>query len=562
MCGIAGVHCSAGRVRDRFARALTLMSAALAHRGPDGAGEFFSSCGRVALAHRRLAILDIGDSGAQPMVGTQGHSLVFNGEVYNHAELRGDACLGSTGDAATLLHLLARDGERALPKLNGMFAFACNSPDGSVLLARDTFGQKPLYYAQKDGVFAFASETRALVAGGFAGETPDPVALGSLAQKGSVPGEHTHLAEVRALPPGSWLRVKADGKLDGPHDFGAIDWKPCVGRFDEAAETLGPLLQKAAQRTLLSDVPLCAFLSGGIDSTVVCALLLAAGARDLRTFCVSVPGTVFDEAGFASRAAAFLGTKHTSIVLSEREGRALVAEAEQRRDVPGIDGANTYIVAKAVRDAGFKVALSGLGGDELFGGYPSFADARKWAGLALRLGKVPGARLLTRLGGLGGKLSRIARAAKGGLDAASLYCARRSLSPAYLAKRALPWVPSARAHVSEYDYPADVRARAQGEIVDAGNRALNFEQRIYLHDQLLRDNDQMGMAVGLEIRAPLLDAELALACAGISGDLKAERGPKGLLIAAAERATGLKFPREIVTRRKQGFMLPLEKWSG
>lgn len=538
------------------------MREALAHRGPDGAGEFFSECGRVALAHRRLAILDTGQTGAQPMVGAQGHALVFNGEIYNHVQLRGNAQLNSSGDAATLLHLLARDGERTLPTLQGMFALALAAPDGSLLLARDAFGQKPLYYSHNAGVFAFASETRALVAGGFAGSAHDAVAFGALAQKGSVPGERTHLAEVRMLPPGMWLRITPQGSLDGPHRYWKTDWKPREGSFDEAVQRIAPVLLEAARRTLLSDVPLCAFLSGGIDSTAVCALLLAAGARELHTFCVSVPGTVFDEAEHAERAAAFLGTRHTSVRLSEAQGRALLAESEAQRDVPGIDGANTFIVAKAVRDAGFKVAVSGLGGDEQFGGYPSFADARKWGRLVAGIGKVPGARLLASLGALGSRLLRIRRAAKGRLDAASLYCARRSLAESYFAKRELAWSREALEHAADYDYPADVRARAMPGNGDAGNRALEFEQRIYLHDQLLRDTDQMAMAAGLEIRAPLLDTDLAQACAAVSSDIKASRGLKGLLVAAAEKATGLKFPGEITARRKQGFMLPLEKWSG
>jgi asparagine synthase (glutamine-hydrolysing) len=450
--------------------------------------------------------------------------------------------------------------EKALPALQGMFAFALYEPEGTLLLARDAFGQKPLYYVSKKGEFAFASETRALVAGEFASNTPDKLALGALVQKGSAPGTHTHLADVKELPPGSWLRVRVDGSLDGPHAFWTTDWKPRVRSFDEAVETLAPLLLKAAKRTLLSDVPLAAFLSGGIDSTVVCALLQAAGAKNLRTFCVCVPGSSFDESAHAKQTADFLGTQHTTISLDEKRGRQLVAEAESCRDVPGIDGANTYIVAKSVREAGLKVAISGLGGDELFGGYPSFQDARKWAKFVSAVGKVPGAGMLKVFGALGGRLARITRAASGGIDAVALYCARRSLAANYFKKRPLAWSKQALNHTNEYNYAADVRQRA-ANIADAGNQALEFEQRIYLHDQLLRDTDQFGMAVGLEIRAPLLDTELAAACASIPSTIKAERGPKRLLVAAAEKATGLRFPKEITARRKQGFMLPLEQWS-
>jgi asparagine synthase (glutamine-hydrolysing) len=557
MCGIAGILTTAAREQSR---ALDAMQQALAHRGPDGNGRYLSPDKRVALIHTRLAILDTSASGAQPMLGARGHALVFNGEIYNHAELRDKAPYSSSGDAATLLRLLEQRGERALPALQGMFAFALYEPGGSLLLARDAFGQKPLYYAQRQGEFAFASETRALVAAGFASDKPDNIALGALAQKGSVPGTRTHLANISELPPGTWLRVKADGRLDGPHAFWTLDHKPRSLSFNEAADLLAPLLLRAAKRTLISDVPLAAFLSGGIDSTVVCALLQAAGAKNLRTFCVCVPGTIFDESAHAKRAADFLGTQHTTITLDEARGRALFAEAETRRDVPGIDGANTYIVAKSVRDAGLKVAISGLGGDELFGGYPSFSDARKWAKFVSAVGKVPGSGMLKVFGALGGRLARITRAASGGMDAVALYCARRSLSPKYFKKRPLPWAKQALAHAHEYDYAADVRKRA-ATLPDAGNQALEFEQRIYLHDQLLRDTDQFGMAVALEIRTPLLDTELASACTGIPSNIKAERGPKGLLIAAAEKATGLKFPKEITARRKQGFMLPLEQWS-
>ena len=551
MCGIAGILTTAARDHSR---ALDALQQSLAHRGPDGRGRFVSHDGRVALVHTRLAILDTSASGAQPMLGSAGHALVFNGEIYNHAELRDAAPYASSGDAATLLRLLEKRGEKALSALQGMFAFALYEPGGSLLLARDAFGQKPLYYVTRSNEFAFASETRALPAVGLATDAPDPVGLGALAQKGSLPGTHTHLIDVKELPTGSWLRVRADGSLEGPHAFWQTEWKPRLRSFDEAVEALAPLLLQAAKRTLLSDVPIAAFLSGGVDSTVVCALLQAAGAKDLRTFCVCVPGTSFDESAHAKRAAEFLGTRHSTIALDEARGRALFAESETRRDTPGIDGANTFIVARAVSEAGLKVAISGIGGDELFGGYPSFHDAQKWAKLVNAVGKVPGAAALKALGG------RLGRAAKGGLDAAALYCARRSLAASYFQKRPLPWAQAARQNAKHYDYAADVRRRA-ARVADAGNQALEFEQRIYLHDQLLRDTDQMGMAVGLEIRAPLLDTELAAACAGVPGNIKAERGQKGLLVAAAEKAAGLKFPKEITARRKQGFMLPLEKWS-
>ncbi len=551
MCGIAGILTSAARDHSR---ALDAMQQALAHRGPDGCGRYVSRDSRAALVHTRLAVLDTSPSGVQPMLGKAGHALVFNGEIYNHDELRDFAPYSSSGDAATLLRLLEQNGERALPALQGMFAFVLFEPGGSLLLARDAFGQKPLYYVSKQGTFSFASETRALVLAGFATDAPDPIGLGALAQKGSLPGSHTHLEDVKELPPGSWLRVRADGSLEGPHAFWQTDWKPRLRSFDEAVESLAPLLLQAAKRTLLSDVPIAAFLSGGIDSTVVCALLIAAGAKDLRTFCICVPGTSFDESAHAKRAAEFLGTRHTTIELDEARGRALYAESEARRDTPGIDGANTYIVAKAVSEAGLKVSISGIGGDELFGGYPSFHDAQKWAKLVNAVGKVPGAAALKALGG------RLGRAAKGGLDAAALYCARRSLSASYFKKRPLPWAQAARLNAKHYDYAKDVRGRV-ARVADAGNQALEFEQRIYLHDQLLRDTDQMGMAVALEIRAPLLDTELAQVCAAIPGKIKAEHGQKALLIAAAEKATGLTFPRELTTRRKQGFMLPLDKWS-
>lgn len=572
MCGIGAIF---SRTDERIpGDALENLLVSQRHRGPDGEGSYIADHGRAGLSHTRLAIQDLSPRGAQPMRSACGRfALVFNGEIYNHDDLRAGLTqrgvpFTSSGDAETLLALLVEEGERALPRLNGMFALAFyDSREHSLLLARDAFGQKPLYWSERGAVFALASECRALVEAGLASSEPDPIGVASLVAKGSVAWPHTHLRDVHILPPGTWMRVSG-AKRTEPIAFWQTPWSAAdeaVTSFDAAVELIAPALLAAAKRMLVSDVPVGAFLSGGIDSSVVCALMRAAGARDLRTFNVSLPGTPLDESRFARQLAAALDTEHTEVPVNDSRGKALVAEADARRDVPSIDGVNSYIVAKVTREAGCKVAVSGVGGDELFGGYPSFRDARRLAPLLPRhavgrAGARAGGRLLryatAAMRERAARFLRIAAALEAGLDEAALYCARRSLSAGDLQR--LGGVPAT--NTGDYDYVADVRTKATQRPTDSGNRALDKEQRLYMTDQLLRDADQFGMAHALEIRALFLDTELAAAMARVAGSVKAERGFKRLLVAASEKATGIKLPREIVERPKAGFHLPLARW--
>jgi asparagine synthase (glutamine-hydrolysing) len=538
--------------------ALVALRDAQRHRGPDGEGIWRAAAAWVGLAHTRLAIQDLGPNAAQPMRSRCGrYALAYNGEIYNHAELRAglDVEWRSTGDAETLLELLVHEGEECLPRLNGMFAFIFVDTEAEdVLVARDPFGQKPLYMAERGGVVGLASETRALVAAGVAGTTPDEVGLAALAAKGSLPGPRTHLRDVRMLPPGTWMRLHRDGRRTSPRSYWRMPWSTTIDRYEDAVARVGQALQGAARRTLVSDVPVGAFLSGGIDSACLLALMKAAGAEDLVAYTVTLPGDPLDEGDAASAIAARLGVEHARFPVDDARGAALLREARERMDVPSIDGANTYIVARVVREAGCKTAVSGVGGDELFGGYPSFADAR-------RLGHLGGAwtrplGLASRLGAsTGGKAGRVARALGRGLSVDALYAARRGLDDGMLERLGL-----SAASAGEYDLLGDLAARARPTPTPA-QRALELEQRIYLHDQLLRDADQFGMACSLEIRAPLLDLELVEVCAQIHPRQLAERGPKRLLVDATEALTGVKLADLVCDRPKQGFSLPIARWS-
>ncbi len=588
MCGIGGILVwPAGehdavreRAGQRAGEAASRMTAALAHRGPDGQAVETIVGDRgpvVGLAHTRLAIIDLSPTGRQPMTDPDtGACVTHNGEIYNYRELReelpasaesGRRAWRSRSDTEVILKGYARWERDCLTRLRGMFAFGLwDDARRRLLLARDRLGIKPLYYYQGDGVFVFASEVRALLATGLVPRRLDARGLWGFLGYQSVTGTQTLIEGVRALPPGAWLTVAEDGRVETGRYWDLLESASRDLRAPgiEAGRTrVAELLREAVALHLVSDVPVGVFLSGGIDSSALLALVREVGQQP-RSFSVGFAERVYDEARYARLVASRFGSEHSEIVLKEADLLEQLPGVLSALDQPSGDGVNAYVVSRAVRSAGVKVALSGQGGDELFGGYPSFrrlgragAPLRAWGTLPAALRRRAGAAagVLTAPWPWSAKAARMA--ATDGTLAAVFPIVRQLFGPAE--RRALlvnRWLE--RIDEAAEPYVDLLRAAYAGAPWAGPFTRISFaEARTYLHDVLLRDADQMSMAHGLEVRLPLLDHRLVECVMGLPDAHKRAAGtPKRLLV---QSLAGL-LPEEIVRRPKQGFTLPFDIW--
>jgi asparagine synthase (glutamine-hydrolysing) len=552
MCGIAAHLSFAGP-----AKRLDLQL--IAHRGPDAAGEWTSPDGRFWLGNRRLAILDLSSTGAQPMVDpTTGNVIVVNGEIYNHRAVRlelSDADWRGTSDTETLLLGYARWGRALLDRLKGMFAFAIyDHARQELFVARDRLGIKPLYYTVDESGFRLASEVKVLTN---SPSTITPASIGAYLQWGACPENKLLYPEIHVLPAGQAMIIGFGGarlcraggmtSLAQPSTVpgstesrptNSESWRywPSRRKFESSAQAapqkIRSLLETAVEEHLLSDVPVASFLSGGIDSSIVTALAAQSLGRKLQTFSVGFDVVEFDESAIALEVASRFGTSHQRLQLSEEEIIQSVTEAVDHLDLPSVDAINTYIVSRAVAQQGVKVALSGLGGDELFGGYPSFRDVPRLQ----RLGLLP--RALRKA--FGHRLADLPNDA-GVCELAQWR--RRFFTDAMLQKAGLP----------NESTPIECPV----ELPDDFARISWAELTGYMRRMLLRDSDQMSMAVSLELRVPFLDHELVEYSLGLSvTEKKRYGGTKGLLVEACRDL----LPPAVYQRPKRGFALPMQKW--
>ena len=554
MCGIAGTI----SLEDR-ATALDL--AMIRHRGPDSDGEWRSPDGHVWFGHTRLAILDLSPGGAQPMLDeATGNVIVFNGEIYNHLALRkelqqiAELRFQGTSDTETLLKGFGIWGRDILPRLEGMFAFAIYvAQSRSVFLARDRFGIKPLYLKKgnpSDGI-QFCSEVRPLIANACPSLTKETLA--AYLHCGACPHETLLFPEIEELPAGSWSRIHAAAD-------GVIATRPVVfwpssktsrssGSIASAAlssanrpmvvRKVRQLLEDSVQKHLLSDVPVACFLSGGIDSSILVALASRLSPdHKPSTFSVGFAESGFDESVFAKLISQRYETDHHHIQLGEDEKLSLATEAIGAMDLPSYDAINTYIVSKKVAETGLKVAISGLGADEIFGGYPIFRDY--WRVRAIASIPAP-VRDLLKLSGRGLHLLTDIPFQKNGETLSRWW--RRSWHGSLLESVGLSSPPNDPT-------PSPLVADAMGELTWG-------EVSHYMRDVLLRDSDAMSMAHSLEIRVPFLDNQLVDYLISLPAGVKFEPSrPKSLLLDATEDL----IPREIWDRPKMGFSLPMEHW--
>jgi asparagine synthase (glutamine-hydrolysing) len=541
------------------------MTAALAHRGPDDHGYWDRVADGVAFGHRRLSILDTSSAGRQPMRSRSGRlHIVYNGEIYNFREIRSELqALGhrfeTQTDTEALLAAWESWGSDALSRLKGMWAFAIwDSAERELVLVRDRLGIKPLYYARAGEAILFASEIRSLLASGSISDRVDRQAIWDYLRQGSIVEPRTLLADVRALPAGHVLRLR-DGclRIERYWDVaeataGARALPP--PRYEDAVSEVRRLLEQSCAYHLVSDVPVGAFLSGGIDSTAVVALASRIAAQPLRTFALGF-GTehrALDELYWARLVADRLGCEHTEIVLAADEIEGLIDRVASGLDQPSVDGANTFVVSEAARRS-VVVALSGLGGDELFAGYPHFARFARSARLAPagmdRLRRSAWPAVSARLPGrirqtvdtlVAGPAERLASFRLLGNDTDN----RSALSESFL----------------DGFVPVDAIERASQLLrcdLDAIAQVSYAEINGYLRDTLLRDADAMSMAHSLEIRPMLLDHELVEYAFGLPAEYKLGAGRiKRVLVDALADL----LPAEVITRPKMGFDLPFAAW--
>ncbi len=580
MCGIAGII---GRVGEENRLALQRMNDAMVHRGPDGHGIWESPSDErgwgVLLAHRRLAILDLSPAGAQPMVErATGDALVFNGEIYDYVELRrrlekeGEH-FDSSGDTAVLLRALVRHGKAALPWLRGMFAFGFwNAAERTLLLARDPLGIKPLYLARNSDPegswsIAFASELRALLASGLLGKPRlQPRAVGSLVWNGFVSGPDTAVEGVELVEPGRRLEFDGRGGLRRSGDFWTMP-PAAAPSMDE--EELAHVLEETLRLHLASDVPLAVFLSAGIDSSAVANLAQKASRDPIHTFTLAFEEQELNEGPFARRIAQAIGSEHHEVLLTESFFVSQLEAALDGIDQPSFDGLNAWYMSRAIREAGFTVALVGTGGDELFGGYTSFRDLpvlHRWArrtrwmpGELLEAAATLGTTPLRRSGGAippqtrWAKLPDIVRSRD---DLKSLYQLAYALFlPDFQRELVAPGIADALVD----GLPAPMHARIETETKGRTPLAAIsvMEQRLFLGERLLRDNDAASMAASIEQRVPLVDHVLFEAVNRLPDPQRYEPiGRKAIL-----RRIGLRgLDPALFERPKSGFVLPFNRW--
>jgi asparagine synthase (glutamine-hydrolysing) len=578
MCGIAGII---GRLDGPNQTALRRMSDAMIHRGPDAGGSWASAPDArgwgAQLAHRRLAILDLSPAGHQPMVDpVTGHVVAFNGEIYNFADLRRRLVaegqqFASTGDTAVLLRALGLHGPAAVRWLRGMFAFACWDPGRRrLLLARDPLGIKPLYLARSADPaagwsVAFASELRALLASGLLG-TPrlSPEAAAGAVWNGFVVGPGSAVQGVELLWPGRLVELDGAGREVREEDFWRLPGRAPDPTMDE--EGLAAILEEGLGLHLASDVPLAVFLSGGVDSSAMANLAQRAARSPIHTFTLAFEEQELNEGPIARRIADAIGTQHHEVVLTEQRFVEGLESALDGLDQPTFDGLNAYSMSKAIREAGFTVALSGTGGDELFGGYTSFRDLpvlKRWSDRARWIPRelqVAAATLATwplrRLGGAVPPQTRWAKLPemiRHGGDVLALYqLAHALLLPGFQRELLAPGFAAPLVD----GLPSAMRRRLREETRDRSplSAISVLEQRLFLGERLLRDNDVASMAVSIEQRVDQVLFE------------SVDRLPDGaryqpLGRKAMLRRVGLRgLDPALFDRPKRGFVMPFDRW--
>jgi len=554
MCGIAGVI-STSSEKDCMASTLETMQSHIFHRGPDSHGIYYSPSKQAALAHTRLAIIDLSNIATQPMSdNNQRYTITFNGEIYNYQVLRKKlVSLGytfnSNSDTEVILNLYAEYGASCVNYLRGMFAFLIwDEHSKTAFAARDPLGIKPFYFWYNRFCFAFASELKALTASGLSKQQLDSNSIFSYLKTGSVSEPNTLISDISLLDAGHYLHWE-NGQIN-KHQYWDINFsnKKTITHSDAIKKTR-KALDESIKAHLVSDVPVGLFLSGGIDSTALLALASKNTTRQINTYSIAFEEAAWNEGDIARRVAKHFGSNHTECVMTKERATQLYKEYCLAIDQPSIDGFNTFCVSKLAHDHGEKVVLSGLGGDELFAGYKSFKLLPKMIRLS-HLSKpfAPIIRLKSKSLNpfLSTKLRRIFDFLN---EPGSLTAAHQSLRGVFSNTEAIA--------LTSNICNAKITTKSNIETLastDISNSISKLELSTYMRNQLLRDSDVMSMHWGLELRVPLIDSNLIDDIADIPSGIRLSQGKKLLIDSVPE------IPDWVYKRPKQGFRFPFDLW--
>ena len=556
MCGIGGVINANGAV-IKLEEILTGLARDLHHRGPDDSGVLLTEHGATGLVGTRLAIQDLSGAGHQPMTTEDGrYHIVFNGEIYNFPALREELegageVFASHSDTEVILKMYRRYGPDCVREFAGMFAFAIwDEIDQSCFLARGPLGIKPIYYCEASGQLIFASEIRALLNTGLVPPRLCSAAVSGYLLFGAVPEPLSLVENVYLIPAGHYLFWR-NGKMRLTK-FWDLQFESDPMREQEAAQIVRKSLEESIERHLVSDVAVGIFLSGGIDSTTLVALATRAAKSELRTFCISFDDPEFNEGEVAARTAEHFGTKHTDWRLDSATAKGLLAKFLEASDQPSIDGFNTFCVSKLAHDHGLKVVLSGVGGDEIFGGYQSFQLVPRMVRASRMLDP---ARPLRRAAGrvlqrsfTSARTNRLGQFLCDVPITAAAYWATRGIFTPEEVRRLLPRYGCSE---SGDETQLAMYVPAQPTLLD---EISYLEIARYMRNQLLRDSDVMSMAWSLELRVPFVDSRLLEQIARIPAEIRLRHGKQILLEAMPE------IPPWVRNRPKMGFSFPFKDW--
>ena len=557
MCGVAGLVGERPGQGEVTARRMT---DALIHRGPHSGGIHTAAAerGEVALGARRLRILDLSDGADQPLTsGSTGAVLTFNGEVYNFRELRDDLrrrnhVFETSGDSEVVLRALEEWGPACFERFRGMFALALWDPRSqSVLLARDQLGIKPLYIAAAPGSLAWASEVRSLKLA-LPVTTIDQDAVDDFLSFGSVLEPRTIYREIAMFPAGTWMRLRADGTIEEQHEYWTLRQHSTPTGPSSHLEQGRQLLARSVSRHLVSDAPLGILLSSGMDSRTVLGLATPAAGEGLHSFTVSFPDDpTHDEGNSAAESARAKGSVHQDVAVSSTDALTWIEDGLAAMDQPSLDGLNTYIVTRAIAQQGLVVALSGLGGDELFAGYPAFKQLPRWLTIQRLIDKLPPRptrQMLLALASVRSQASKrkMSDLLGAGADLRGMYLgSRRVLAQSDMARLGRSVDPAREAG----------RPLPEADTRDPVNAISLWEIGFYLRNTLLRDADVFSMANSIELRVPFVDVDLVEWAIATPGAMKIRRGhQKPLLAELAGDALAARGGA------KRGFTLPFSTW--
>ncbi len=551
MCGIAGVMNATIGGAD-LESALNRMKTALRHRGPDDSGIWISPHGGIGLAHTRLSILDLSSAGHQPMQISGGRlTITYNGEIYNFHELRAEleasgVVFHTATDTEVILRLYEKEGAQCVRRLRGMFAFALwDEQTRTAFLARDPLGIKPLYFHRTGNTLAFASEVRALCQSHLFSPTLCHQAVQRYFETGSIPEPLTLINEAECLGAGQTLSWHEGAATTQTY------WQPAFpSDFTGDAQALTrEALLDSVRHHFVSDVPVGVFLSGGIDSTAILALANATGHRGCSTFSIAVDDVAADEGPVARRTAAHFDSQHHEMRLDASVAQGLFAEFLDHLDQPSIDGLNTFTVSRLAAQHGMKVVLSGLGGDEVFGGYSSFGKIPKMCRWHRMARMIPGLiAILERSKPQHRRLAEFLRSPGRVEDA---YASLRGIFSQAEAVKLTHWITGRQATFVE-PQASSLNLRA----TNIADQVSELELTCYMRNQLLRDSDVMSMANGMELRVPFVDRGLFEAVSRIPAATRLQPGKRLLTDAVPE------VPDWVVNQKKRGFLFPFEKWLG